>query len=344
MTRFRRLPGALVADVLGRVAVALAAGLPPRRAWEAEAARVPARWRPAVAAVAAAIASGASLTESLATAGDAFGPVVRGMAVVADATGRDAEVLRDVSVAVRHALAVRREFRAGLVKPALQLLAAAATVAALIVVSGGISGIDGRPLDLLGLGLRGTSGLRVYLGVVAAVVALAVALAPLAARSWADRGIVRRAAGRLPVLGPAIVAAESAAWCRAAALASGAGIDAGGLVRVASAAAPGLRIAPEAVEERIRSGADLAEALAAAGHLDRRVVEAVAVGELSGTTPEALDRLAGRLEEESRAGLAATTRVAGFFAWAGVALLVTLVVFRFFSVYAALIGEAARPL
>lgn len=344
MTRFRRLPDGFVADVLGRVSVALAAGIDPRRAWKTEVARAPARRRPPLAAVAAAVASGSSLTAALAAAGDAFGPVVRGMGVVADHTGRDAEVLRDVADAIRHAVRTRREFLASLVTPALQLAAAVATVGLLIVVSGGITGLDGEPLDLVGLGLRGMAGLRTYVAAVAVVVALAAAAVPLAARSWADRGIVRRVAAWIPVLGPALGAAESAAWCRAAALASGAGIDAGGLVGIASSAAPGLRIDPAAVEARLRSGADLAGALGSVGQFDRRILEAIEVGEMAGTTPETLDRLAAGLEVESRAGLAATARAAGFLAWAGVALVVTLVVIRFFSMYAGLIRDAARPL
>ncbi|MFM7108724.1 MAG: type II secretion system F family protein [Planctomycetaceae bacterium] len=344
MTRFGRLPGGFVADVLGRVSVALAAGIDPKRAWESEAARAPARRRPPLAAVAGAIASGSSLAAALDAAADAFGPVVRGMAVVADHTGRDAEVLRDVADAVRHAVRLRREFLAGLVTPALQLAAAVATVGLLIVVSGGITGLDGEPLDLVGLGLRGMAGLRTYLVALAAVAVLAAAAVPRALRSWKDRGIVRRAAAWIPVLGPALGAAESAAWCRAAALAAGAGIDAGGLVGIASSAAPGLRIDPAEVEARLRAGADLAGALAAAGRFDRRVIEAVEVGEMAGTTPEGLDRLAAGLEAESRAGLAAAARAAGFLAWAGVALLVTLVVIRFFSIYAGLIRDAAKPL
>ena len=344
MTRFGRLPDVFVADVLGRVSVALGAGIAPKRAWESEAARTAARHRPALAAVAAAIASGSSLAAALAAAGDAFGPVVRGMAVVADYTGRDAEVLRDLSDAVLHAVRTRREFLAALVTPALQLAAALATVGLLIVVSGGITGLDGEPLDLVGLGLRGMAGLRTYLVALTCAAALAAAAVPLAVRSWADRGVVRRVAAWVPVLGPALGAAESAAWCRAASLAAGAGIDAGGLVGIASSAAPGLRIDPAEIEMRLRSGADLAGALAAAGGLDRRIIESVEVGEMAGTTPETLDRLAAGLEAESRAGLAAAARAAGFLAWAGVALIVTLVVFRFFSMYAGLIRDAARPI
>ena len=73
-------------------------------------------------------------------------------------------------------------------------------------------------------------------------------------------------------------------------------------------------------------------------------MDAVDVGEGSGTTPDTLARLAGHLAEESRAGLAAAARGAGGLAWAGVAVLITLVVYRFFSLYAGLIDAAARPL
>lgn len=344
MPRFRRLPDAFVADVLGRLSVALAAGIAPRRAWETELARAPARWRPAIAAVADAVASGAGLAQALDAAGPAFGPVVRGMAVVADRTGRDAEVLRDVAAAVRHAVRTRRDLRATLVKPALQCAAAVVATGALILISGGTTGLDGQPVDLVGLGLRGLPGLWMYLFTLGVGAAVALAATGLVMRSWRDRGAARQIATRLPVLGPALAAGEAAAWCRAAALASAAGIDAGGLVQIASAAAPGLRVDPEEVEERLRSGSDLAAALAAAGRFPRRVVEAVAVGELTGATPETLDRLAAGLEEESRAGLAATVRGVGFAAWAAVALLITLVVVRFFAMYAGLIQEAARPL
>lgn len=344
MPRFRRLPDALVADVLGRLSVALAAGIPPRRAWETEVRRVPARRRPPLEAVGRALAAGAGWAQAFAAAGSAFGPLVHGMAVVAERTGRDAEVLRDVSDALRHAVRVRGDLARALVTPALQCAVAVAAAGVLIVVSAGVTGLDGRPVDLLGLGLRGVPGLRTFVAAVVAAALAAGALVVVGLRSWRDRGLVRGVALRLPVLGPALAAAEGAAWCRAAALAAAAGIDAGGLVRIASAAAPGLRIEPEAVEARLRSGADLAGALGHAGRLPRRVVEAVGVGELTGNTPETLDRLAAGLEEEARTGLAAAVRGIGFAAWAAVALLITLVVVRFFALYAGLIQEAARPL
>ena len=42
----REMPRTLQADLLGRLATALAAGIDLRKAWHSEIGRVPARWRP----------------------------------------------------------------------------------------------------------------------------------------------------------------------------------------------------------------------------------------------------------------------------------------------------------
>ena len=173
----------------------------------------------------------------------------------------------------------------------------------LIVASGSIGDLDGRPVDILGLGLKGTAGLVRYLTLLAVLLGITLAAVPLAARSWRDRGIVRRLAAWLPGIGPALVAAEAAAWCRAAAMAGHAGLNAGRLVELAAGAAPGLRISAAEIESRLRAGDTLDAALAASGRLPKRVIEAVEVGELTGTTPETLDRLVPQLEDEARAGL-----------------------------------------
>jgi len=130
----------------------------------------------------------------------------------------------------------------------------------------------------------------------------------------------------------------------AAALAAHAGLDAGTLVTLASGAAPGLALDPERVVARLRSGAGLAEALADQRRLPARVIEAVVVGEETGGTAEALDRLAGEFDAAARQGYAAAAGGAGFAAWGIVAALVALVALRVVGLYVGMIEEAARPL
>jgi type II secretory pathway component PulF len=230
------------------------------------------------------------------------------------------------------------------VRPALQLLVALAAIGVLVAVAGSITDLDGRRTDVLGVGLRGSAGLRVYAAVVAVAVAAGGVALAWGRRSWRDAGRCRRLARGMPIIGPALEAADAAAWCRGAALAEQAGLDAGGLVAVASQAAPALAMPVEAVVERLRKGADLAEALAAGarGRLPRRVLEAVAVGQLTGTTAETLHRLAGQLAAEARSGFTLAVRAAGMLAWAAVAIVSTIVIVRFFAAYASLIQDAAR--
>jgi hypothetical protein len=72
------------------------------------------------------------------------------------------------------------------------------------------------------------------------------------------------------------------------------------------------------------------------------VLEAVAVGQLTGTTAETLERLAGQLAAEARAAFTSAVRAAGMLAWAVVTAASTIVIVRFFAAYANLIQDAAR--
>lgn len=344
MLRTSRMPTRVIAELFGRLAIALGAGIELRRAWASETTRVPARWRPAMERVSRRLAEGDELAPSLRAAAGAFPPLVCSVVQVGDRTGREPEIFRDLAASLVESDRAARQLRRALVKPALQLVAAAAAVGVLIVVSGSIGDLDGRPVDILGLGLKGIPGLVRYLVILALLAGCVLIAAPLAVRSWRDRGIVRQMASWLPGLGPALVAGEAAAWCRAAAMAGHAGLDAGRLVELAAGAAPGLRISGAEVESRLRGGATLDAALAADGRLPPRVIEAVGVGELTGTTPETLDRLAPQLDDEARAGLAAAVTLAGWAVWGAVALLIGLVVVRFFSFYAGLIEATGRPL
>lgn len=339
-----RMPDRVLADLLGRLGVALAAGIDPRTAVASEVARVPRRWRPALEMVRRCLADGMGWGESLRRAGRVFPPLVVGLAAVGDRTGREAEVLRDAGRALERSARARRDLVSSLVGPACQLAAAVAVVGLLIVVSGVITDLDGRPVDILGLGLNGFGGLKTYLACVASIVVAAAVILPWGMRSWSDVGLLRRSLAWVPLLGPAIRAAEEARWCRAVSLGNHAGIEVRGLLSLAATVAPSLRVDPAAVESRLRAGAGLEESLRETGRLSSRVLQAVGLGDMTGTIAETLERLADRLDEESRAGFTAVAKVIGFLAWVAVACLIAMVVIRFAMFYASLLDQASRPL
>ena len=328
----------MVADMLGRLAVALGAGIDLRRAWQMEMTRVPAAWRPRMERVAQALAGGSPLAEALAAAGDTFSPLVRGMVAVGDRTGHEAETLRELSGVLERGVRTTRELRRSLAGPAFQLAVAIAVVGFLIFMAGMMSH------DILRIGLRGTRGLIIYLAIVVGVAVVGRLLFGQAVADWRRHGIVRLFVDRIPVIGPASRAAEAASWCRAASLASGAGLDIGRLLKLASSVAPGLAVDTEAVEDRLRAGATLALALDRTRRFPLRVLEVIAVGEATGNTSEVLDRLAGQLDDEAREGFEAAAKGAGFLVWAAVAGLITLIVFRIFSSYLGAIRDAAGGL
>lgn len=336
-----RIPDTVLADVLHRLSIAIAAGIDLRRAWASEAERVPGRWRPVMQRVAARLAAGDALGEACAATG-AMSGVVAGMLMVGDRTGRLAEVLDETAKTLARSMATRRTLRAALVGPAIRLVVAVLAIVVMIVVSGLSRGLDGKPLDFLGLGLTGRGGVMLFLAGLGALAA-AVAVAGVAAwKSWRRRGWAWRVGRGLPLIGPAAVAAEAAAWCRAASLAAHAGVSLGETVELASLAAPGFGCDRRRVEDLLRSGRDLPETLAATGRLPRPVIEAVAVGEATGTTAEALDRVADHLDESAVRGFTAAVQTVGFMAWALVACLVATVVIRVVATYARMINDLTR--
>jgi general secretion pathway protein F len=252
-------------------------------------------------------------------------------------------VLEETSRSITRSRGLRRALMAAVVGPTIRLAVAVVAIGVLIMVAGSARDLDGGPLDVLGLGLRGGRGAAVAALAVGTVVAGGAAVALLARRSWLRRGWAWRLGRRLPVLGAAAEAGEAAAWCRAASLAAHAGLGIGEMVALASRAAPGFACEPGPVEQRLRSGSDLAETLAGVVGLPRVVTEAVAVGEATGTTAEALDRVADHLAEASIRGLAAAVQALGFVAWAAVAGLVVTIVVGVAGGYAKMIEGLARP-
>lgn len=331
-----RMPDAVLVELLGRLAISVAAGIDLRRSCRSEAGRVPSRWRPAMRVVADRLDRGDDLAAALAAAGDAFPSLVVGMVRIGDHTGRLAEVLRDTAASLQQSATVARTVRRAVAGPVMQLAVAAVAVAAIAVASSTAVALNGEPLDLLGLGLAGRPSLAILSIVTATVVAAAVA-ARCAASSWKAVG------RRLPVLGAALHASEGAAWCRAAALAAHVGAGPGEMVDLAATVAPGLASDRVVIEARLRRGDDLATALREESRLPQAAVEAVAVGELTGTTAEALDRSAEALDAAARRGLLAAVQAAGFVAWGLAAAVAGVVVIRVITTYAGIIQDAARP-
>ena len=339
----RQLPARLQADLLGRLAITLRAGIDLRKAWTSEVNRMPARWQSQLSLGTSVIENGQMLSDAIACTG-LFPQFVVGMVAVGDKTGKDVETLRELADMINHRVETLSRLRSSLILPAIQLVLALAVVGLLIFISGTIELDRGKAIDFIGLGLVGMSGLKMY-GIFLFFLFVFFACAfRLVLLGWRSHGFIRECIMRLPLLGPAARDGEAASWSQAASLASGAGLDAGRLISLSGSVAPGLAIEPEWVNERLLSGDTLAEALHAAGCFPPALLESLAVGEESGTVPEVLRRLSEQFADNSRKEFEAAAKAAGSCVWLFVAGLVILVIFRVFSVYVGMIQDAASQI
>ena len=334
-----KLPARLQADLLGRLAITLQAGIDLRKAWGNEVKRMPARWGAQLSLGTEKINNGEMLSDALSHTG-LFPPLVIGMVAVGDQTGKDVETLKQLSRVINHAVNTTNHLRSGLIWPAVQLVLALLVVGVLILVSGTIELERGKPLDFIGLGLVGASGLRMYGLLLVAMFVILLSGSRLLIAGWRSHGVIRGMITRLPLIGAAARAGEAASWSRAASLAAGAGLDAGRLVSLSGSVAPGLAIDPLWINERLLAGDTLTEALQATHHFPSALLEGLAVGEESGEVSEVLGRLSDQFADNSRKGFEAAAKAAGGGVWLFVACLVVLVIFRVFSVYVGMIQDA----
>lgn len=127
-------------------------------------------------------------------------------------------------------------------------------------------------------------------------------------------------------------------------IALGTGMDVGRAVGMAAMVVPALAVDADAVRGLLRSGLSLSDVLRRTQRFPASVVEAVAVGEATGTVPERLDRLADFLDDEATRRFRVAARSAAWTCWAAFAAVVIVIVFRVFTGYLAILQDAGRPL
>ena len=143
-----------------------------------------------------------------------FPALVRELVVVGEQTGHLPEVLKQLTEHYDEQLVLRRVFIRAIAWPMMQLTMALVVVGLLIYIMGWLPATGRDRVDLLGFGLRGTSGLIVYLLFLAAVAAsIYVFIRAIAAgKLWTAH--VQRLLLRLPQIGKALrtLAVARFAW------------------------------------------------------------------------------------------------------------------------------------
>ncbi len=290
-----------------------------------------------------AIAGGSSLAESLNKEGELYPPLFRDLVNVGELTGTAPEVFASLAKYYEARVQQVREFRSQIAWPVIQLVAAIGIVGLLIFILGLLPPqANGKPLDIIGLGLYGSSGsAKWFLSWIAGAV-LGYLGWKMISNYPAGQMAMHPLLLRVPVIGRCMqsFAISRFSWCFALTQQAGMSIRPS-LECSLKATANGAFIAAEPwIWQQMKDGETLTDALTSSRLFPMEYLQVVATAEETGTVPEQLDRLSHLFDDEARRSM---NRLTVFFSgaiWLSVVVLIVFFIFRIFFLIAAPYREA----
>ena len=325
----------LLSQLLRRVGTAHKAGLSMVAVWGREAKRGGPTQQLQITRVSEHLAAGDSLADALAAGGDYFPPLIRDLVDIGERTGRLDDVLLTLADHYDYLLTLRRSFLMGILWPAIQLVAAIMVIGILIGVLGAIggTGLDGKPIDVLGFGVTGKWGVILYFWLVgAAFVTIGLPIFAIL-RGWLGPAPMR-VAMQVPVIGGVLRTAALARLAWTLSMSLDAGVDAMRAIRLSLRSTDNIYYTSRGhlAEQAIREGKEFHEALRAMGVFPDDFLHTLETAELAGTPGEGLQRLANDYRERTKSSAKILTAVATFGTWALVASILLVLIFRGFTV------------
>ena len=315
--------------------IALAAGVDIRTMLKTEVGSTPARYRPTMQHLHAAVSSGESLSDGMRGTGSFFPPLVHDFVAAGERSGSLAEVFTRLADHYDFMLGLRRTYLIAIIWPALMLLAASLIVLILILAAGWVSSMAGEMVDFLGFGLVGVSGAVRYLAFVATCILLCGLLVHAGKKGWLPVDQAVLVLMHLPAIGNGVKMPALTRMSWTMALAADCGMSAREIMRSSLKSTGNLfymRLIDD-VDRRVQNGSELHEALSVTRAFPNDFVDSVAIGEQTGLLSETMYRLSK--EYQSRAKLVSGSLVAGaaLLTWGLVAALLIFLIFRLFSFY-----------
>ncbi len=332
-----------LANLCRRLAISLSAGVDVRNVWIRESNNAQGTARRHFNQISSAVARGSSIGDALDQSGNYFPEFFREMVRVGEESGNLPEVFRQLAENYEHQLQMRRTLISAITMPMIELGLALGVVGLVIFLMGAIPQLAGT--DMLGLGLRGTSGLIIYLGVLALIGAALAALYRAAVRGALWTTPIQHALMRIPKLGTAMetFALARLTWALHVTLNSG--------MELRKALALSLRSTHnvlytqhiDRVLRSIRAGDEINEAFEATRAFPIGFVDAVEVGEQSGMLAETMANLSQQYQAEARLAMTVITAVLGFAVFLLIAIIIIFFIYQIFmNAYLGPINEALK--
>lgn len=324
-----------LAEWLRRMSIALGAGVDLRKTLASETRRVPATFKPHIESISADVNRGVSLSEAISATGDFFPLIVRQLMAVGEETGQLPGVLKQLAEHYEEQQSMRRVFLSGIAWPMIQLGAALLIIGVLIAVSGWVQGRTGQPFDPLGWGLSGTSGLIIYILFVTAAIAGVVYVyrSAVAGRLWTAG--LQRAALRMPGVGSPLRTIIVARFAWTLHLAMNSTMSVKQALTLALSATRNVEFTRhlDSILAAIDEGREIHDALRDTDVFPIEFIQAVQVGEESGSLVETMAIVSRQYYEQARLSLVVLARIAAFLIWCAVAGFIVMLIFRLYGFY-----------
>lgn len=235
-----------------------------------------------------------------------------------------------------------QEFRTQITWPVLQLVAAVFIIGFVIFLLGIIGEMSpGEPQDILGLGLMGTRGAIIWF-----TTAFGLTFAGWFGYTWATRTAAGRVALHpflmtIPGVGYCMrtFAIARFSWCFSLTQQAGMNLKPS-LESSLKATGNGAFIScTSEVWQRLSSGETLTDSLTATGLFPAEYLQIVDTAEISGTVPEALDRLSHTFDQDAQRAMTWLAAMLARVIWGLVACFIGFIVIRFVMQYVALLNS-----
>lgn len=322
----------------------LGAGLSPVRIFKQQAKSGPRALRDVSADLAKKLAAGESLEDALEDHRNRFPPLFLELVAVGEQTGRLEDTFAELTEYFESNLGVQRNFRAQMMYPAVQFVAAVLVIAGLIWVLG-MLGDSGKAVttDPTGLGLTGGAGAVIFLAVAFGSVGVVLVVLKVAANNVRWRTKLEGMLLRVPVWGPAMLSFALQRFAVALRMCSEAGLRAEQTLRYSFAATSNAAFTTRAdrAVEVVKRGRDIGEALAASGApFTDEFREMILMGEETGNMSEVMERMAVRYREEAERRLKTAAQTTSYGIYGMVAIMIIIAIFKIAGIYLGAIGAA----
>ncbi|MCH2200640.1 MAG: type II secretion system F family protein [Fuerstiella sp.] len=289
------------------------------------------------------VKAGHDLTSSFREFSLNYPPLFLDLLNVGEETGSLPEVLKALGEYYEARVTRIREFRSAIAWPVIQLFAAIIVIGLLIYILGLIGTPAGQTkVDLLGLGLQGTSGaIAWFVGTFGSLFGLWICWR-LVSRSMNGSQFLDPFLLQVPAVGSCQrkFAIARFAWCFS--LTQGAGMSIRpSLISSLNATTNGAFIAAiPYIWNEIHSGETLGDALRSSDLFPEEFLHFVDTAEQSGTVPESMKRMSDRFDDEAHRALQWLTVLAARAVWGMVAMMIIYFIFKIAMFYVNLLNGA----